>query len=433
MEHLSQEVELDLKRIGFHYHSDDESFSVSDARQWVKEIKEMGANWLILENPSKRAIPEEFIRYLVKHEINLIVHFAKTIQEYEGLSEIEILVQVYAKWGVKYACLFDQPNMRSHWGDTKWVEEDVVETHAQLFLEFAQLCVRNGIHPILSPLFPGGDYWDLAFFDNTLKYIQHNADSALISNLVIAAYGWHHHHPLEWGAGGREKWPNISPFASKNEAQDHQGFRLYEWYAEISQKYLGRKIPTIIFAAGESGPNKDIDQKKEDDCAISYDQVIHLLCGENAYDVENPDHLLSPIGLEVIACCFSASLKPGSNVSSSIISGSSQSAKINNHEMNSPSFSEKSIEGSDSYPYSRYIYIDHPLKHRTHAILESLDRYIKSHKPYVGFSLIEGCKSAYLVVITDDKETFSDEYRAFLAEANIVKVISLSELSTLNI
>ena len=433
MEHFSLEVESNLQRIGFHYHPEDEGYSISNARRWAKEIKGAGANWLLLINPSNRAIPEDFIRYLVKQDINLIVNFAKNMHEFEGLSEVEILVQVYAKWGVKYACLFEQPNMRSFWGVIKWMKEDIVKTHSQYFLDFAELCVGNGIRPVLSPLFPGGDYWDLAFLEYTLKYIQPKADSALLSNLVIAAYGWHHHHPLDWGTGGKEKWPNYSPFASSPETQNHQGFRLFEWYSEISKKIFSTRIPIIIFSAGEPGPDEEIDPRIKDDWALSCDQAMRLLSGENVYDLENPDRLLSPIGPDVIACCFSTTLGSDHQGSSTFTTPTSPSLEFKNNETSSPPFSEKMIKGSDDFPYRRYIFIDHPLQNKTPAILASLDRYIKMHKPYVGYSLVEGCKSAYLVVITDDKDTFSNEYRAILSDANIVKVLSLSELNTLNI
>ena len=219
------------------------------------------------------------------------------------LSSLSTLLNVYGKWGVKYAYLFEKPNSQPKWGDIRWNNQDIVKTHLKKFISFAQLCVKNHIKPVFSPLLPGGDYWDLAFLEESLEGLASLATSRIKNSLILSAFGWDWGHSIEWGSGGRKKWPETKPFHQKQNTQNQQGFRTYEWYLELSEKVFGKRLPIIILEAGI--PNgcftENLVNTTHTDNLFA---ITHLLAGENVFDPENPEMLLSPNPSEVIGCNF---------------------------------------------------------------------------------------------------------------------------------
>ena len=435
MDHFTQPEEIQIDRFGFHYFHNNEEYSINKAKYRLQQLSATKAKWLILKNPVGRAIPEDFIQIANKHKFHLIIDFQERIGDFSDFSEISTFLQVYGKWGVEYACLFNQPNKRANWGDAQWISNDIVSTHADLFLRFARICIDNKIHPIFSTLFPGGEYGDLAFLENSLKIIKVKADPSILENMVISAYGWHHNHPLDWGTGGKKHWPEASLFNAPKNYQDHRGFRLYEWYSEITQKIFGRKMPTIIFETGRSGTNQKEKDGKRLDWSQNIDSTIKLLSGENVFRQDDPNNLYTPIGQEVIACCYC--------LNSSLIEKEIKTDRSIGNEIGSQNFPFSNKTGIDNrktnpenlnskqFPYNRYVYIDQPLQSRVPELLEQIDPYIKKHRPFIGFSLLEGLKSAFLIVVTDDKERFLQKNREILEDGNLVKMIAISALHEL--
>ena len=435
MDHFTQPEEIQIDRFGFHYFHNSEEYSINKAKYWLQQLLATEAKWLILKNPVGRAIPEDFIRIATKHKFHLIIDFQEQIGNFTDFSEISTFLQVYGKWGVEYACLFNQPNKRASWGDAQWVSNEIVSTHADLFLRFARICIDNNIHPIFSTLFPGGEYGDLAFLENSLKIIKGKADPAILENMVISAYGWHHNHPLDWGTGGKKRWPEASFFNAPNNYQDHRGFRLYEWYSEITQKIFGGKMPTIIFETGRSGTNQKERDGQLSDWSHNIDSTIKLISGENVFNQNDPNKLYAPIGQEVIACCYC--------LTSSLVEKEIKPDQSNGNEIGSQNFSFPKKKGEDNgktYPenldskqfsHNRYVYIDQPLQSTVPELLEQIDPYIKKHRPFIGFSLLEGLKSAFLIVVTDDRERFLQKNGGILEPGNLVKIIAVSALQEL--
>jgi len=57
-------------RLGFHYFPDTLHYRELDLQAWLPEILGMGASWLTLIAPKDRAIPEDFIRTLIRTRQN---------------------------------------------------------------------------------------------------------------------------------------------------------------------------------------------------------------------------------------------------------------------------------------------------------------------------------------------------------------------------
>jgi len=441
MDHLTQEKTFTSNKLGFHYFPDVEHFKTADSHLWTHKLQEINAKWLVIQNPKDRAIPEEFIRTFSEAGVSLVINFNEDVCSDVNFSHLTTLLNVYGKWGVKYAYLFEKPNLRSKWGDIKWNTYDIVEKHLKLFIPFAQLCVENRIKPVFSPLFPGGDYWDLAFIEKSLEGLAHTTPQ-IKNNLVLSAFGWDWGRSIEWGSGGKNKWPKTKPFHKKQNTQNQQSFRTYEWYLELSEKVFGKKLPIIILEAGV--PNGCFAENSADiaHTDISF-AITNLLNGKNVYDHQNPEQLLSPIPPEVIGCNFfvlSAQTEKkyfpyrwftpkGFPLPPALTLGLTSNVPILQTEK-TPSQINIPIK-QFQFKYRRYILFSDSLKQDMPNLLEKLDPYIRKFKPHLGFSKVEAANAAYILFITDKKKEFLSDEIETLSENCIIKIIFPNEITEL--
>jgi len=441
MDHLTQEKTFTSNKLGFHYFPDVEHFKTADSHLWTHKLQEINAKWLVIQNPKDRAIPEEFIRTFSEAGVSLVINFNEDVCSDVNFSHLTTLLNVYGKWGVKYAYLFEKPNLRSKWGDIKWNTHDIVEKHLKLFVPFAQLCMENRIKPVFSPLFPGGDYWDLAFIEKSLEGLAHTTPQ-IKNNLVLSAFGWDWGRSIEWGSGGKNKWPKTKPFQKKQNTQNQQSFRTYEWYLELSEKVFGIKLPIIILEAGV--PNGCFAENSADTAQtdISF-AITNLLNGKNVYDHQNPEQLLSPIPPEVIGCNFfvlSAQTEKkyfpyrwftlkGFPLPPALTLGLTSNVPILQTEK-SPTQINIPIK-QFQFKYRRYILFSDSLKQDMPNLLEKLDPYIRKFKPHIGFSKVEAANAAYILFITDKKKEFLSDEIETLSGNCIIKIISPNEIAEL--
>ena len=203
-------------RIGFHYFPDTIHYRDSDLQAWLPELRALGVSWLTLVAPSDRAIPEMFLRGLITAGIEPILHIQEKMPDVPSTGDLAALFSAYAKWGVHFIIPFDRPNSRSSWSTTGWAQEDLVERFLDRYLPVAELALQAGLTPVMPPLEPGGNYWDTAFLQSTLLSLQRRKQYALLEKLVLSAYAWTGSHPLNWGAGGPERWPGARPLRHPN-------------------------------------------------------------------------------------------------------------------------------------------------------------------------------------------------------------------------
>ena len=443
MDHFIQEKNFSSSKLGFHYFLDDERFKQEDSRLWIQKLKEINAKWLVINNPRNRAIPEEFIRAFSSADINLIINFNEELCSQNGLTGIQPLLSVYGRWGVKYACLFEQPNTISSWGESEWNNHNVVETHLKKFIQFSQSCVENKINPVFSPLFPGGDYWDLAFLEESLKGLAVYAAPHIQNNVVLSAYGWKWGRSIEWGAGGKKKWPEGKPFRSDQGIQNQKGFRTYEWYLEISEKILGKKLPIIIFEAGLQNRN-DLSGINDSPNPVENISIIpNLLAGGNVYDPLYPEQLFTAIPHEVIGCnlfILSAqtdkSLLPYrwfTSAGEPLETVKAFCTKKTDLPKNFKKLPDEIVDPSEKiqFKYHRYVLVSDSLKPEMPVLLESLDPYIRKYKPQIGFSKINALNAAYILVVTENKEGFSFDQAEKQSIKSVIKVITPNQIKEL--
>jgi hypothetical protein len=239
-------------RIGFHYFPDTLHYRESDLHTWLPEFRAMGASWLVLQAPGERAIPEDFLRSLLAANIEPVLHFHLPLDKGLEAGNLQLLFENYARWGVHYIILFDRPNTRGAWPASSWAQSDLVERFLDIFLPAAELLVKSGLYPALPPLEPGGDYWDTAFLRAALNGLQRRASPAMLDRLVLSAYANAGNRPLNWGAGGPERWPGARPYSTPSGSQDQRGLRIFDWYLTLAQAELGQTRPILLLEAGSA-------------------------------------------------------------------------------------------------------------------------------------------------------------------------------------
>ncbi len=430
MEHLINYTETTQNsRHGLHYFADTVHYRDEDLHTWLPELKGLGASWIVLNSEIKRAIPESFISVLIAENICPIIHFKTDLNEPVVENQIESILTAYAKWGVKHVVFFDRPNSRNAWGDKAWTQHGLVERFLEQYLPIVKITNNCGLTPIFPPLEPGGSFWDTVFLRQTLEKMQALDAEQALENFTLSCYAWTWNQPLNWGAGGPERWPQTRPYRTPTGSQDQRGFCIYEWYQAIVQAVLQKKCPIFLFQAGLPSDPKTIKETIPNNSGYkeSILNILRLLNYENAHDPFQPDESLEIIPEDVVASCFwllSADQKSPyysqawyqapekrSILAQSVIEWSKGR---NNFEENQSKEKESSIPEEKKFSISRYLLLpsmDWLIDSDQRIILQT---YIDKYHPTIGFSSQEAVNAAVVVVAgneADYPEGFIDQLR----------------------
>ena len=247
-----------IPRMGFHYYQDTVHYTEKDLSRWLVELKDLGASWLVLRSEPDRAIPETFLRGLIEANIEPIIQIPLPLPNPPDPSFLKPVTEAYSHWGVRYLQLFDRPNMSSSWTVASWYQEDLVERYLDRFLPLAEMIISAGLTPVFAPLEPGGNYWDTAFLRSALESISRRKQADILGKMVLSAYAYTFNKPLDWGAGGLEKWPSVRPYFTPEGSEDQRGFRVADWYASIARSVVGTEMPVFLYGVGlQANPAED--------------------------------------------------------------------------------------------------------------------------------------------------------------------------------
>jgi hypothetical protein len=236
-------------RIGFHYFPDDQHFTQSDLETWLPILQSLNARWLVVRAGLDRAVPESFLRGLLGAGIQPIVRVAAKVSRLPE-PELAPILQSYASWGVRHVVVFDRPNARESWGEPEWSRPALVERFLDLALPVLLAERSSGLVPVLPPLEPGGDYWDTAFLAAALDGLLRRGQASLLGDLALAIQAFTHRHPLDWGKGGPERWPEARPYHTPQGAQDQRGLHAFDWYAAVADAAGLPALPMLVVAGG---------------------------------------------------------------------------------------------------------------------------------------------------------------------------------------
>ncbi len=262
-------------RLGIHYLPDTLHYRARDLSAWLPQLQSLGITWLILKAPLERAIPEPFLTGLLSAGIEPVLHFEAVLSQPPNLEALRPLLEVYASWGVHYVCMYDRPNQKNSWTPAGWTQPHLVERFLDIYLPWAESAAAAGLHVILPPLEPGGDYWDTAFLHSMLFSFNRRASRNLLQKMVVGAYAWTGSQGLNWGAGGPERWPGARPYHTPEGEQDQLGFRIFDWYNTIVEAVLGEALPMVLMGVGRAPGFNASSASPEEDLAVA-----RLLIGE---------------------------------------------------------------------------------------------------------------------------------------------------------
>jgi hypothetical protein len=276
-------------RLGLYYFPDTLHFRENDLRNWLPELEAMRISWLTIKTPLDRAIPEKFIRSLIDHEIEPILLLNLPLQAQSHKFNLSLLFDTYARWGVNFISLFDRPNLRSKWSPTSWAQNNLVERFLDIYIPLADSALKCNLIPIFPPLEPGGDYWDTAFLRAALHGIQRRGYENLLENVVIGAYSNLFNHPLDWGIGGPESWPTARPYLTTQDSEDHQGFRIFDWYQAICRSVIHKPCNIILFES-LTDPIININN---DEISETHYKIVQMMINDNTKYEPVPDEVLT--------------------------------------------------------------------------------------------------------------------------------------------
>lgn len=288
--------------VGFSYFSAPEFSTRARIEAWFPFLHQIGGSTLILEASFDRAIPEDVFQSAHAAAMEPVVHFKTELPSPRRFNDWSLILDTYKRWGLQYVILGDKPNAKQTWSATGWRYDHLVDHFLDRLVPLANFCQQIELIPILAPLQPGGDYWDTAFIELIMKGLKRRHLATLFDSLCLSAYGYTYDRSLNWGAGGPEHWTMAKPYLTPDGQQDQLGFQNFEWIQAVSNRVIGKILPTLILDAGNSG--FDATSKPED--IIENIQLILSACRSESG--ESMDQLSSEGPLfnnSVLACTFS--------------------------------------------------------------------------------------------------------------------------------
>jgi hypothetical protein len=402
-------------RIGFHYIQDTLHYRESDLQTYLPELAEMGASWLVLKSSIDRAIPEYFIQALLQKGIEPLIQFDFSLSQSPTPGDCAMLFEAYARWGIHGVILYDRPNVHSAYL-AGWAQQDLVERFVDSMLPLSLAALQSGLIPIFPPLEPGGSYWDTAFLRAALESLDRRKQNLLLQNLVLSTYAWTGGHPLNWGAGGPERWPETHPYSTPPDSQDQRGFRIFDWYQAIARAVLDRPTPIIMLQAGV-----DLDPLKSE-AAVTYIDVhpdvatgiIKLLCGKSILDPLAPQVMMDAIPPEVLACNFwlladdkcspfarQAWLQEESQFEKTV-------AEVKRTVEELVQDPAGQLQADPAHPLRHYLLVPTYDWGVADWHLEIIRPFVKKYRPVIGFSLEEASLAREVTVI-GNTHSFSEE------------------------
>jgi hypothetical protein len=287
--------------LGIHYFEDTDHYRELDLLTWLPEMTALDINWTTLLADKERAIPESFISGLIQAGISTNIRFKFSFKDVPSVSEIAPLLQSYANWGVHSVQFFDRPNEKSNWLAADWTDEDVISIYLNKLYPFVQLASDYGLKTILPPLQPGGSYWDTIFLQKMLSQILQRFPQ-VHDQLILSAYAWTGKHSLNWGSGGSANWPKARPYISMPDVEDQRGFRIFDWYNEISEEVLGFKLPMVLHQCGvPADPFLPHPIQFEQDDLLDVNSKIYQLIRP---EVNQTTSDIKPLPENILACNF---------------------------------------------------------------------------------------------------------------------------------
>ena len=140
--------------IGFHWFPDVYHYSDEIYGTFMPRLKSLGVSWLTILSEPDKPIPSFFIKGLIEQGIEPVIRvYTPSVRPLEQ-STLGALCETYARWGVHYIHVFNEPNLEVEW--ETWDPENLPE----IFMGHLLPCLEtmyavDGIVPVLTPAIAG--------------------------------------------------------------------------------------------------------------------------------------------------------------------------------------------------------------------------------------------------------------------------------------
>ena len=418
--------------IGFRYYADTHHYDPSTLDFWIAELAELGASWLVLTSTLEAPVPEHVVRALIAARIEPIIHLdIHPIQPIDRSSFLA-LCRRYADWGAYYLYVYSEPNRVTSWRFEDWAAPGLPSRFAELLLPVLETTAEAGLLPLVSPLAPGGQYWDLTFLGQLLDIVTQQAAPSLVDHLGVCIHNPAGNRPLNWGKGGPTRWPSARPYQCPPGSQDHRGFYLFEWYDAIIREHLGTSHPLICAATGlVPGNQDDPDFPAVDDMTHSLRsvEIARLIM-----DGDVPPYLFN-IAFDALAAGDAEPDDPRAwyRRDSTVLPAVQALKALKKH----PRPIDGSSDGSVTHPIYHYLLIYSPTQTpgaivwSTRWMLQATAEYVEHFQPVIGFSIEEARRASRVTIVGTDAAGM-DEAEATLRAAGClveqIRVTSEDEL-----
>lgn len=386
------------QNLGFSYFSAPEYLIKNRVETWFPILKELGSKQIIIEASFDRAVPEDVFQTASQNGQEIIIHFVEELPLARKFNDVAVLLDTYARWGVKYVILGNQPNSKSGWSKTGWRNDNLVDHFLDRFIPLADYIEKLGLIPVFPPLQPGGDYWDTAFLEMAIRGLKRRQMDTLLDKLCLASFGYTFNRSLTWGAGGPENWPGARPYATPEGQEDQLGFNNYDWMQSVVERITGKRPAALILDAGN--PAVDLTLAGTD-TSLERMQLIVKACqgSETGENVELPDMdgslIACTFDLDTLLTLFGGDLSIAALRAIFLVDGA-----------DTPDTKYKS--GLNEKPIAHYLLLPAHETGVSDAVLKKVRPIIKQCNPTIGFSL-EEAKLARKVSVFPDPVIFTDE------------------------
>lgn len=372
---------------------------------WLQVLKPAGASWAVVPVYHPRSVPAALLMDLAAKDVEPVV---QVILSPIGSIEPNLLRNTMARYrdcGVRYIGFYDRPNSVYQWNLSDWRRPGLIQRFVDLILPCLERAAELGLYPLLSPLEPGGEYWDTGFLAGVLQEIKERGKTPFFDRLAIGIYNYAYNRPLEWGKGGRARWKDALPYRAAPESEDHIGFRLFDWYEEIVREKLGFSLPLLSMGGG-AGPIEWEDASfspLEGRTAAQRNQEAVSLLMEG----ELPDCLFN------IALPLEAIMEDASTATIKSLKEMPRHAR--HFSWNKP---EKSMKSS--FPKAIYHYVLLPAGEEKPVWPE---KYVRRFQATCGFSLDEAMQAEFVTILGDNLGiSLQDERKVRAAGCKVERV-----------
>jgi hypothetical protein len=361
---------------------------------------------------------------LTSSGIEPVLHLPLQAGEPASSQDLSVLLHTYARWGLHYVILFDRPNSRKAWTPATWAQSDLVERFLDRFLPAARTTVQAGLIPVFPPLEPGGSYWDTAFLRATLQGIERRGQGDLFDRLVLSAQASSGERPLNWGAGGPERWPEARPYATSPGGEDQRGFYIFDWYTTVARAATGCEFPFLLLKAGShssgngsgKGPLLNEEAHAMRNLAIaaaaagtSQEPVSKSTPGLEGTPEPGSSSTLPPLPSKILSVNYwllaAEANSPHAARAWYNLDGSPSLAAISLRKWNDQAAEKagrsaaKSILNENNHPLAHYLLLPAYEWGVTDWHLSLVRPFLKKHRPVLGFSLDEAAYASRVTVI----------------------------------